>query len=107
MLWLYQRTMFGKLDNPKNEKLLDMNAREMATLIPLVIMAFWIGIYPAPFFRALDAPVNKIVEAVRPGFFDAERVDDQELAVAPVQPLPAGDPDTAATGAIALDGALD
>ena len=75
MLWLYQRTMFGKLDNPKNEGLKDINAREMATLIPLVILAFWIGIYPAPFFRALDGPVNKIVEAVRPGYFDANPIE--------------------------------
>ncbi len=80
MLWLYQRVMFGKLDNPKNENLLDMNMREMATLIPLVIMAFWIGIYPAPFFRALDAPVNKIVEAVRPGFFDVPPVNEELAA---------------------------
>jgi len=65
MLWLYQRTMFGKLDNPANQGLLDMNAREMATLIPLIIMAFWIGLYPAPFFKALDKPVNKLVELVK------------------------------------------
>ena len=31
MLWLYQRTMFGKIENPKNEKLLDLNLREVAT----------------------------------------------------------------------------
>src|SRR5262245_38014757 len=64
MLWLYQRTMFGKIDNPANEKLLDLNFRELATLIPLIIMAFWIGLYPAPFFRALDKPVNKLVNLV-------------------------------------------
>jgi NADH-quinone oxidoreductase subunit M len=83
MLWLYQRTMFGKIDNPANEKLLDMNARELATLIPLIIMAFWIGLYPAPFFRALDKPVNKIVAKVRPDFFkgtptlNAERIEER------------------------------
>ncbi|HZI51968.1 MAG TPA: NADH-quinone oxidoreductase subunit M [Terriglobia bacterium] len=65
MLWLYQRTMFGKLDNPANQNLKDMNWREWATLIPLIIMAFWIGLYPAPFFRALDKPVNKLVEIVK------------------------------------------
>ena len=65
MLWLYQRTMFGKLDNPANQHLKDMNWREWATLIPLIIMAFWIGLYPAPFFRALDKPVNKLVEIVK------------------------------------------
>lgn len=64
MLWLYQRTMFGKLDNPANEHLTDLNLRELATLVPLIIMAFWIGLYPAPFFKALDKPVNKLVEKV-------------------------------------------
>jgi len=76
MLWLYQRTMFGKLDNPANQNLKDMNWREWATLIPLIIMAFWIGLYPAPFFRALDKPVNKlvsIVQAAAPGAPQAAR----------------------------------
>ena len=75
MLWLYQRTMFGKLDNPKNEGLPDLNAREMATLVPLVILAFWIGIYPAPFFRALDGPVDRLVEIVREDYFEANPIE--------------------------------
>jgi NADH-quinone oxidoreductase subunit M len=66
MLWLYQRTMFGKVDNPANEGLPDMNWRELATLVPLIIMAFWIGLYPAPFFKALDKPVNNLVKLVQP-----------------------------------------
>jgi NADH-quinone oxidoreductase subunit M len=69
MLWLYQRTMLGKVENPANEHLLDMNARELVTIVPLIIMAFWIGLYPAPFFRVLDKPVNKIVAKIRPDFF--------------------------------------
>jgi NADH-quinone oxidoreductase subunit M len=71
MLWLYQRTMFGKNENPANQNLLDLNARELATLIPLIIMAFWIGLYPAPFFNVLDKPVNKLVETIHPGYFKA------------------------------------
>jgi NADH-quinone oxidoreductase subunit M len=78
MLWLYQRTMFGKLDNPANQGLTDMNAREWATLIPLIIMAFWIGLYPAPFFRALDKPVAKLVTLT-----DAAAVRAAEAAQAP------------------------
>jgi len=62
MLWLYQRTMFGKLDNPENAKLKDLDFREMATLVPLVILCFWIGLYPKPFFRILDQPVTDLVE---------------------------------------------
>src|SRR5688572_29084908 len=83
MLWLYQRTMFGKIDNPENEKLVDMNARELATLIPLIVLAFWIGLYPAPFFRVLDKPVNKIVAKVRPDYFqgapslNAQRIEER------------------------------
>src|SRR5215475_11606036 len=68
MLWLYQRTMLGKVENPANQKLLDMNLREMVTVVPLIIMAFWIGLYPAPFFHVLDKPVNKIVTKVRPDY---------------------------------------
>ncbi len=68
MLWLYQRTMFGKLENPANEKLQDMNLREWATMIPLIIVAFWIGLYPAPFFRALDKPVIKLVQKLDPSY---------------------------------------
>jgi len=78
MLWLYQRTMFGKLENPANEKLSDMNAREWATLVPLIAAAFWIGLYPAPFFKAIDKPVNKIVEKIDPSYFkSAPRLNAQ------------------------------
>jgi NADH-quinone oxidoreductase subunit M len=65
-LWLYQRTMFGKLDNPANKNLPDLSMRELVTLVPLIIVAFWIGLYPAPFFRALDKPVTALVQKIRP-----------------------------------------
>jgi NADH-quinone oxidoreductase subunit M len=74
LLWLYQRVMFGPVTNPTNEHLPDLNAREYATLVPLVILAFWIGIYPKPFFRVLEQPVQLIVQQVNPGYFAAEHV---------------------------------
>ncbi len=61
LLWLYQRTMFGPVTNPKNEHLPDLTWREKWTLIPLIVLAVWVGVYPAPFFAILDAPVNKLV----------------------------------------------
>ncbi len=64
MLWLYQRTMFGKLDNPANAGLRDIGAREVATLLPITVLCFWIGLHPAPFFRILDEPVQRIVQQV-------------------------------------------
>src|ERR1019366_9019871 len=49
----------------------DLNAREYATLIPLIILCFWIGIYPKPLFRVLERPVQLIVEQATPGYYAA------------------------------------
>jgi NADH-quinone oxidoreductase subunit M len=65
LLWLYQRVFFGTVTNPKNEKLHDLTPREVLTFVPLLIMAFWIGLYPKPFFQILEQPVNQIVQDVR------------------------------------------
>ncbi len=64
LLWLYQRVFFGTVTNPKNEKLHDLTPREVATFVPLLVMAFWIGLYPKPFFRILEQPVNNLVATV-------------------------------------------
>jgi NADH-quinone oxidoreductase subunit M len=89
LLWLYQRVMFGPVTNPANEHLPDLNAREWATLLPLVILAFWIGIYPKPLFRILDRPVQQIVEQVNPGYYGAERASAPVAAAPAVAPSPA------------------
>ena len=48
-----------------------------ANLFPLVIMAFWIGIYPKPIFKYIEKPVNQIVEKVQPGFFSRQQQTSQ------------------------------
>ena len=68
MLYLYQRTMFGKIENPKNERLLDLSHREFATFAPLLILAVWMGLYPAPFLRRLETSVQHIVTRVNPQY---------------------------------------
>ena len=83
LLWLYQRVMFGPVTNPANEHLADLNAREYATLVPLIILCFWIGIYPKPIFRLLERPVQQIVEQVNPGYYGAERAAAPALRPAP------------------------
>src|SRR5271157_1151948 len=67
LLWLYQRVFFGQVTNPKNEKLHDLTPREVATFAPLIVMAFWIGLYPKPFFQILDQPVNHLVSVMQTG----------------------------------------
>jgi NADH-quinone oxidoreductase subunit M len=67
-LWLYQRMFFGTIDNPKNEKLVDLSTREWIYMTPLVIMSLWIGIYPKAFLSYIERPVNAIVRQVRPTY---------------------------------------
>jgi NADH-quinone oxidoreductase subunit M len=67
-LWLYQRMFFGNIENPKNEKLPDLNWREWVYMTPLVIMSLWIGIYPKAFMDYIDQPVNAVVRQARPTY---------------------------------------
>jgi NADH-quinone oxidoreductase subunit M len=64
LLWLYQRTMFGKLDKPENQNLKDLNWRERWTLIPIIVFCVWIGVYPKPFLKVLEVPVQNIVQRI-------------------------------------------
>jgi len=68
MLWLYQRMFFGEIENEKNKLLPDLSLREWAYMLPLVIMSFWIGIYPGPFLRYVEKPVNALVRQLRPNY---------------------------------------
>ena len=89
LLWLYQRVFFGTVTNPKNEKLHDLTPREVLTFAPLLIMAFWIGLYPKPFFQILEQPVNQLVQNIRPdygkpaGTMNAAAVVPKTMLVAP------------------------
>jgi NADH-quinone oxidoreductase subunit M len=71
MLWLYQRTMFGKLDRPENEALKDLSVRELATFVPLIALAIWIGIYPAPFLKRLEPSVSNVIARVNSSYAPA------------------------------------
>jgi NADH-quinone oxidoreductase subunit M len=66
MLWMFQRVMFGKLENPENMKLKDLNLREAMTLIPIIFFCFWIGVYPKPFLKFMDAAVANTVSITNP-----------------------------------------
>lgn len=64
LLWLYQRTMLGEVINEKNKGLPDLNWREWAVFVPLMIWAVTLGVYPKPYFDILEKPVARIVERV-------------------------------------------
>jgi NADH-quinone oxidoreductase subunit M len=82
MLWLYQRTMFGKVENPKNMSLKDMGFREFALFVPLIILAVWIGLYPTPFLTRLDTSVAKVVARVSPQYATGQQATDRPAPAA-------------------------
>jgi len=86
--------MLGQVTNGKNLTIPDMTLREIATFVPLIAWAIWIGIYPKPYFDILKTPVTEIVERVRPGYFGGPLRNAELLRPAPAPtPLAAvGDP---------------
>ncbi len=93
MLWLYQRVMFGRLENPANESLKDLTLRELATFVPLLILVFWIGLFPKPFLNVIDKPVEKVIRIVNPDHYRPAGDEAPGNAARPGRPVPsdAGD----------------
>lgn len=63
MLYLYQRVFFMET-NPKIQGHPDMDMREIMTILPLIILVLWIGIYPNTFLSFMDASVQNLIERI-------------------------------------------
>ena len=67
LLWVLQKIVWGPLKNPKNKVLLDLNRREVAYLLPLVLMCFVMGLFPQIFISKMEASVERFVATVEAG----------------------------------------
>jgi NADH-quinone oxidoreductase subunit M len=76
MLWMLQRVVFGRINNPKNAKLKDLDAREVGLLVPLLILMLLMGVYPRPFLNrsrgSVEAVRARVVTPQRGGTITAE-----------------------------------
>lgn len=62
MLWMFQRVMYGDVTKLENEKLKDLNFREAFILIALIIFIVWIGVFPQPFLKTMDASLEPVIQ---------------------------------------------
>jgi NADH-quinone oxidoreductase subunit M len=67
LLWALQRIIYHRLDKPANEALKDLTPREYAIVVPIIVMILWIGLYPQPFLRRVEASVEHFVEQTTGG----------------------------------------
>ena len=61
MLWMLQRLVWGENTRKEGVVVTDLNGREIATLMPLLVLVFWIGFYPQPFLDRMRASVAHLV----------------------------------------------
>ncbi len=61
MLTMYKHVVFGPLKNPALETLTDLSPREVLSVLPIVVLIFWIGIYPKPFLNRIEPTVEVLL----------------------------------------------
>jgi NADH-quinone oxidoreductase subunit M len=61
MLYVYRRIIFGVLDKENLKSITDLSPREIAIFAPLVILVFWMGIYPASFLDMMAVSVDNLI----------------------------------------------
>ena len=62
-LWAFQRIFFGKL-NDKYTDLPEINRLELFTVIPLLVITLFFGIYPAPYIDIIASTMDTIINHV-------------------------------------------
>jgi NADH-quinone oxidoreductase subunit M len=65
MLFMFQKMFLGPVTHEENKSLKDLHWREIVVLVPLLILIFWIGLYPQPFFNLMGPSVEKLVTSLQ------------------------------------------
>lgn len=64
ILWMLEKVMFGEIKVPENRNLKDISKREFSVLLPVIILIFWIGLYPSPFLSRIEASVTHLINRI-------------------------------------------
>ena len=66
LLHLYERLFLGPLTHEENRQMPDLNLREVLILVPILVMVFWIGLYPQPSLDLINPSVETLLQSVLP-----------------------------------------
>jgi NADH-quinone oxidoreductase subunit M len=95
LLSMYQKLMFGPLDNPKNKTVRDVHGREIWVFGIVVLAALVMGLWPQPILSRAEKSVDAFVSSYRDRLQDARRQPDGPAHIYPAlaaaaAPAPAG-----------------
>jgi NADH-quinone oxidoreductase subunit M len=93
MLWLYRRVVFGKLEKDDVKAMTDLNWREVAIFVPLILIVLWMGIYPASFTSITGPAIDQLVS----NYQAAVGVTEPASIIGPAEAAPAETPPVEAT----------
>ena len=65
LLVMFERVFLGPITHEENKSIPDLTAREIIILLPILVMIFWIGLYPRPFFALINPSVEQLVAVVQ------------------------------------------
>ncbi|MCP4309212.1 MAG: NADH-quinone oxidoreductase subunit M [bacterium] len=64
LLWAYERVFTGPITHKENEKLLDLDTREILIMAPLVVLIVFLGVYPKPALDRIEPAVDDVLERI-------------------------------------------
>jgi NADH-quinone oxidoreductase subunit M len=65
VLWMVQRVLYGEVTNPKNQGLPDLGGRELAVVVPLVVLALYMGVASPAFTRRIEPSAAALLQRVK------------------------------------------
>ena len=89
LLWMFQRVFLGSFSYAGNNPLKDLVLREKLAMVPIVILIFWIGLYPKPFLNITDASLNHLSAIVEKNTISSasnqKRLEERSLLLSSVK----------------------
>jgi len=64
LLVMFEKVFLGPVTHAENQELPDLDKREILILAPIIVLVFWIGLYPQPFFNLIHASATQLLAAL-------------------------------------------